>query len=117
MKALEDKEACDAATIRVEDSDAAVLMFAGSDDRVWPSAALSKIAIDRLELHGSAKPHELVIFQGAGHGQGIPNRPTTVRQTTTFSGSKLLFGGGAAANARANTEAWQRTISFFKENL
>jgi dienelactone hydrolase len=117
VKALEDKAALDEATIRVEDCDAAVLMFAGDHDMVWPSAELSKTATDRLESHGSAKPHELVVFKGAGHGQGIPNRPTTVRETKAFSGSKLAFGGGAAANAHASTEAWKRTISFFKENL
>jgi len=117
VKALEDKAAVEKATIHVEDCDAAVLMFAGDQDLVWPSAELSRIAIDRLGSGGSDKPHELVVFKGAGHGQGIPNRPTTVRETTAFSGSKLSFGGGATANAHASTEAWKRTVSFLKENL
>lgn len=117
VKALEDKAALEAATIPVEESDAAVLMFAGDQDKVWPSVELSRIAIERLGSKGSSNPHELVVFKGAGHGQGIPNRPTMVGETKAFSGSKLAFGGSAAANAHSDSEAWKRTVSFFKENL
>ncbi len=115
--AMKDQAAVDRATIEVEAGDAALLMVAGGRDMVWPSAELSRIAVDRLDSTAGARPHELLLFDNAGHGQGIPYRPSTVRQTVTFAGTMLEFGGTAPDNAHADEESWARTLSFFKDNL
>jgi|GEM_PF-4920693 len=53
----------------------------------------------------------------AGHRQGILYRKTTVRQTVTFAGTRLEFGGTSPDNKHADEESWARTLSLFKGNL
>ena len=54
------------ATIPVERSQAAFLLIGNPGDGVWPSARLSRIAIDRLEAHDHARDYRLLSYEDGG---------------------------------------------------
>jgi hypothetical protein len=55
------------AEIPVERINGPVLLIAASDDAVWSSERLSKVAMERLERHGHPYDDELVVYPEAGH--------------------------------------------------
>jgi len=108
------------ARTRVEDSGAAIAMFGGSDDQLWPACKLAQVAMDRLVETGHAATHgdELTCFEGAGHLLDAVGLPTT---WTGFSrgsgGSMLALGGAPAATARAGRARQQKLRAFLARSL
>lgn len=115
--------AIEAATIRVEDIRAPVLLLAAEDDRVWPSCALSDLAWERLADAGHPQRFPLdarFCFSGAGHVinpgyVGLPMGSTLVRALD--DGGFMELGGTPKANAAASREAWLRTGAFLEATL
>ncbi len=60
-----DKAARERAAIPVEQYSGPVLIFTGSDDRVWPAALMGAQLVERANAHGKEIEH--VLFEGAGH--------------------------------------------------
>lgn len=58
LEALENTEAVEAATIKVENSKAAILLVSGKHDHVWPSTFMSNEIIKRLTKFGYQHPYE-----------------------------------------------------------
>jgi len=95
-----DDERVEAARIPVERIDAAVLLVAGTDDAMWPSAAY----VAAVEERRADEAVESVVVEGAGHGIRPPYVPTTV------SGGEVALGGTPAADARAGATYWPRAL-------
>lgn len=111
---LHDAQAVERARIPVERIDGPVLMISGTDDRMWPSAAMAEIAMRRLRGH--PHPAEHLVYEGAGHRIGRPFGPTTVRNSRhRVIGTDYAFGGNAAADARASADSWPRVLAFLEE--
>ena len=56
--------------IPVERLDGPILLLAGDDDKVWPSARSVQEVTDRLDAHRSGRTHQALVFPQAGHGVG-----------------------------------------------
>ncbi|PSQ56023.1 MAG: hypothetical protein BRD23_09865 [Halobacteriales archaeon SW_9_67_25] len=91
-----------AATIPVERVDGDILLFSGTDDRLWHSTSMGEQVINRLAAreHPHRSNHRAI--EGAGHFFQLPFLPTF--GTSGFGGYPL--GGTPEANARASREHW-----------
>jgi pimeloyl-ACP methyl ester carboxylesterase len=96
------------ATVPVERINGPVLLVSGEDDR-GAGPAYHRIAADRLAAHG--RPHEHVVYPGAGHLIAAPPYAPTTVSTTPGPGVTLEHGGTPAATAHARADAWRRTLA------
>lgn len=111
-------ESVKAATIPVEEIDGPVLLISGKDDGIWPSTALSEIAIHRLKSHNHPYPYEHLAYEDAGHIISVPSQPTTHWDTfEVTTGVSLKAGGTAPGNAYAAADSWPRVLKFLAKGL
>jgi nucleolar protein 56 len=101
------------ATIPVERIDGPVLLVSGGEDAIWPSADLSRVAIDRLDAHDHPWPADLLVYPDAGHAIRTPYR---------FDGESApdadhRLGGTHRANARAAADAWRAVLDYLRRGL
>lgn len=123
--ALEDRAAADRAAIPVEESDAAMLLLSGGRDRMWPSAAMSEMLLQRLADAGKAGQATHVHFEDAGHSfmPWRPDFPLTVaneavdRLRLAGVGFGFDIGGRPAANRAALAEGWRLVLKFLDDAL
>lgn len=101
-----DREA--AARIRIEDFPGPVMLVAGGDDRQWKSGAMAR----SLEKVRKARGLDttLLLYPEAGHDVGGDGWVPTL-------GEVARGGGSAAANARAQADAWPKVLAFLKRTL
>lgn len=103
-------ELVDAARVPVEHTVGPVLLLAGDEDHMWPSALMAAQIVERFEAHGRRADTESVIYQGAGH-TFLHHDPARRSSTTS---SRWDFGGDDAANAQACAEGWERIGDFLR---
>ena len=100
-----------AARIPVEKIKAPVMVVAGQDDQLWNSAMM---AHNIAERRAEAKLDTVsLIYTDAGHllsGTGYD-------PTTQYDVGLSMVGGTPAGNARAQADAWPKTIQFLKRTL
>lgn len=89
----------DAATIPVERIGEVVLV-AGGDDLVWPSAAMAAAVAARREAHGLAARTVVVTDPEAGHRTVLPG------ETAVAAGVRMQRGSHEAADQRLGSRAW-----------
>lgn len=65
-KMLLDREAVEAAAIRVENINGAVLLISARNDEMWPSTTMSNVIMQRLEDNDFPFPYEHIAYEG-GH--------------------------------------------------
>jgi dienelactone hydrolase len=94
------------ALIPVEEVNGPVLLFAGGDDRQWPSVAASALTIDRLKRRSDTSPAGLRVYCNAGHVFGVPFADYGGRATSDEN------GGTPEANASAAVDAWPLTLDY-----
>jgi len=95
--------------IPVERINGPVLLLAAADDKVWPSAALSQVAVDRLRHAHHPYADQLVVYLGAGHFIEPPYLPT--------SAALPYDGGNTRDQAVADADAWSRTLRTLDRRL
>jgi dienelactone hydrolase len=99
------------ARIPVERIKAPVMLVAGQDDQVWNSAMM---AHNIAERRAEAKLETVsLIYNDAGHAVG----GTGYNPTTQYDASPMKMGGTPEGNARAQADAWPKTIAFLKRTL
>lgn len=99
------------ARILVERIKAPVLLVAGQEDQVWNSAMM---AHNIAERRAEAKLETVsLIYNDAGHAVG----GTGYNPTTQYDASPMKMGGSPEGNARAQADAWPKTIAFLKRTL
>ncbi|MBL8517408.1 MAG: acyl-CoA thioesterase/BAAT N-terminal domain-containing protein [Betaproteobacteria bacterium] len=100
-----------AARIPVEKIKAPVLVLGGQDDQVWASGMM---AHNIAERRAEAKLETVsLIYTDAGHylsGNGFS-------PTTQYDAGPSKSGGTPEGNARAQGDAWPKTIAFLKRTL
>ncbi len=99
------------ARIAVERIIAPLLVIGGHDDQVWPSGMMAQnIAERRAQANRETMA---LIYSGAGHAIGGNGYgPTTQHNAELFK-----MGGNPADDARAQADAWPKTIAFLKKHL
>ena len=116
--ALRDSDAVERATIPVERTAGPILMISGTDDQMWPSVEMAELAIQRLRDHRHPYRDEHLIYEGAGHGIGIPFVPATTRHSVhPVAGVAYAFGGTTEADAHAAIDSWPRVLAFLEETF
>ncbi|MFB6120799.1 MAG: acyl-CoA thioester hydrolase/BAAT C-terminal domain-containing protein [Halobacteriaceae archaeon] len=101
------------AAIEVERIDGPVLLISGGADEVWPSPALSSVAIERLDANNHPWPSEHRSFPDAGHAIRVPYRFDETSDPT----ARHRFGGTAETNAHASAAAWRATLDYLRRGL
>lgn len=106
----------DGRTIPVEKIDCPILLISGEADATWPGNIACERVLERLTAKGFSHPVEHVEYKGAGH---LVTYPMLIKSRGEFTevndfGFALGIGGNPADNARAQTEAFCRTVAFVK---
>ena len=103
---LDDADAVDKATIAVERCTGPTLLVSGGDDRVWPTARMCAMVMERMETHGRGDEIGHLNYPRAGHMLFPYSRPvdSLVPEMPTD------YGGSAAANAAAHADAWPEVL-------
>jgi len=117
LPGLQDAAAVAAATIPVEQIQGAVLLISAGDDRMWPSAAFSEIAMERFAKHRHRSPHHHLTYPQAGHAIAPPPYGPSTEIVVPGPGVMFIAGGTPKANAEARADAWRQTLRFFEEHL
>jgi uncharacterized protein len=96
--ALGNKAAVEAAAIPVENINGPILLLAGAEDTLWPSAEMAGMIAERLKRSGFAHRFERIVFPDAGHSLN----------------EAYLLGGTVAGNKNARLKAWETILDFLK---
>lgn len=98
----------DDAQIAVEKIRGPILLASGSDDRKWPSARMSGLAMERLRRRQHPYPDQQVVYEGAGHWL-----PSAYLPASGLRGKMAdEIGGSPAATARVQAQWWPRLLGF-----
>lgn len=103
-----------AASIPVERIAGPVLLVAGQEDALWPSAWSAEAIAARLRERGFRHRVVRLIYPGAGHLIGKAYLPAG---STRIAGGRLETGGSPQANAAAQADAWPRVLAFLASVL
>jgi dienelactone hydrolase len=97
------------AEIPVEKIRGPILLIAGKDDALWPSATMAERIVERARRHDFSYPVKNLSFDNAGHHAGhLPLRPTA---------DSVRLGGTAQGLAAAQVAAWRQIVEFLQANL
>ncbi|MFC4737154.1 acyl-CoA thioester hydrolase/BAAT C-terminal domain-containing protein [Bacillus daqingensis] len=115
---LTDEQKINAHLIPVENIQAPILFFAGTDDHVQPAAFFTKRMESTLDDHHEYK-HQYVYHEGAGHfsafPSSLPNLPQSIGDTNYHM--TMQFGGTRAANGSAAQNSWEKTVAFLTDTF
>jgi acetyl esterase/lipase len=114
-QALRDRAGAALAAIEVERIAGPVLVIAGGDDQLWPSADAARAVLRRLREHGHPYADEHLDYPGAGHFVCLPYALPGVPPITRLSAGPAFsidFGGTAEANAQASRDSWAHILRF-----
>lgn len=104
--------------IDVEKIQCPVLILAGEDDKLWPSAYYSSLVMDRLNEKRSKITRFYLSFPHTGHEFLFPDLPAAnLPYYHPKAKMWLSYGGTMEANAHASEKAWQTTIKFLDTQL
>jgi dienelactone hydrolase len=99
--------------IPVERLDGPILLLAGDDDKVWPSARFVQELTDRLDAHHFGHAHQALVYPQAGHGVGtFPFQPAGTTLIHPVTGGLIASGGTRPANAAARRDGWPKVLEF-----
>ena len=100
-----------AARIPVERIKVPLMVIGGQDDQVWASGMMAQnIAERRVEAKLDTVS---LIYTDAGHALS----GTGFNPTTAYNSGPSKMGGTPEGNARAQADAWPKTIAFLKRTL
>lgn len=89
-----------------------LLILAGEDDRIWPSAEFGKEIIDRLDAANSPINRKLIIYPKAGHGFIANHYKGSIFHPIGKFWCRL--GGTEEGNRAANKDSWEKIFEFLK---
>jgi dienelactone hydrolase len=100
-----------AVEIPVEKIAGPVMLLAGKDDQIWPSALMARRVLARRRRFGSAGVDRLLIYDEVGHPIPYAYLPTRKRD----GDGPFAVGGTPEGAARAQADAWPRILQFLTE--
>lgn len=106
------------ARIKVENSEADILMFAGKEDNIWNSYDGCLVILDNLKKSDYKHKVELLTYDRMGHPMPVPYIiPISDTLSIKMMGGVFSSGGTIEGNAEGQFKSWQITIEFFMEPL
>jgi len=104
------------ARIRVENSNADLLMFTTKDCGMWNTYDGCMILMDTLRRCQYSHCYDLVVYEDAGEPYYAPYIiPAGLSRARIAPRLVLSVGGTLQGNARCQADSWQRMIEFFKK--
>jgi len=105
------------ARIKVENSQADILLICGEKDNIWNSHEACREIINHLENCDYSHHYEIMSFENMGHPLPIPYIiPLNFTLNIPMDGGVFTSGGTLEGNAIGQYESFQRTIEFFHQN-
>jgi pimeloyl-ACP methyl ester carboxylesterase len=98
----------DKVSIPVEQIHGPLLLLAGADDQIWPSAMMAERIMSRLRLHGHAYRDRFLTFSDVGHAIPYVYLPTH----GNWRDSPFAIGGTPEGMAQAQANAWPQILEF-----
>ncbi|MCC0643276.1 MULTISPECIES: acyl-CoA thioesterase/bile acid-CoA:amino acid N-acyltransferase family protein [unclassified Clostridioides] len=106
------------ARIKVENSEADILMISGKEDNIWNSYDGCVEIMEKLKKNNYQYNVELLTYDKMGHPLPIPYIvPLKETLFVNMDGGIFSSGGTVEGNAKGQFESWKRTIEFYKEPL
>jgi dienelactone hydrolase len=99
-------------TIAVEKIPGPLLLVAGADDQLWPSAVFAGRIIAARKANRVNFPDQLLIFPNAGHAIDVPYMPTNGLAVIDEGSFLLALGGTPEGYAHADAMMWPKVIAF-----
>jgi hypothetical protein len=101
----------DEIAIPVERIHGPLLLLAGADDQIWPSAMMAERIMRRLRLHRHAYEDQSLTFAEVGHPIPYVYLPTR----GNWQDAPFELGGTAEGMAKAQVNAWPQILKFLSE--
>jgi BAAT / Acyl-CoA thioester hydrolase C terminal/Acyl-CoA thioester hydrolase/BAAT N-terminal region len=101
----------DKIAIPLEQIHGSVLLLAGADDQIWPSAMMTERMMARLRLHSHAYRDQSVTFADTGHPIPYVYLPTR----GNWRDSPFAVGGTPEGMAKAQAIAWPQILRFLSD--
>lgn len=117
-KSIERADNKEEARIKVENSEADILMITGKSDNIWNSYDGCIVIEENLNKNNYPYKVELLIYDKMGHPMPVPYViPISETLSMNMMGGVFTSGGTIEGNAQGQYESWKRTIEFFTEPL
>jgi BAAT / Acyl-CoA thioester hydrolase C terminal./Acyl-CoA thioester hydrolase/BAAT N-terminal region. len=114
-KSLEKANNKEAARIKVENSEADILLICGKKDNIWNSYDACPEILRNIKNHNYSHHVELLSYENMGHPMPIPFIiPLSFTLEMPMNGGIFTSGGTVEGNAQGQYESFQKTIKFFK---
>ena len=93
-----------------------MLLIAGDDDRLWPSAEMAENIYAQFANRGLEQQVEKLIFPDAGHVIA-PGLPSNIVQSKLGEAQTILFGGNRSANENAQNAGLNAIVKLIKSPI
>lgn len=103
----------DAAQIPVSAIAGQVLLLAGTDDQLWPSADMARTLEQQFFAAQQPSKVQALYFKAAGHVIA-PGAPSNITEVTTPEGTTIVLGGNPTANQSAQDASLEAMVELFK---
>jgi BAAT / Acyl-CoA thioester hydrolase C terminal len=108
---LSEQRLVEPASIPVERVQGPILLFAGKEDQIWPSATFAEMVMKRLGEYQHPYPDRHLCYEHAGHLTfPIPGLPMPLLLAR-------MVGGTPEGNVKAASDAWSQALLFLRETL
>ena len=117
-KSLELANNREEARIKVENSNADVLLFGGQKDGWWDTHAACQRIMQELATHNYPHASEYITYENGGHASYAPFIIPVEELSAPFKMAPRLVlseGVGWEANAHMLEDSWEKAIEFFKK--
>lgn len=105
----------EAARIKLENSEADILLICGKKDNIWNSYDACPEILQNLKIHNYKHHANLLIYENMGHPMPIPYViPISFTLQMPMNGGVFTSGGTVEGNVEGQYESFQKTIEFFK---
>ncbi|MBE6829007.1 MAG: acyl-CoA thioesterase, partial [Ruminococcaceae bacterium] len=114
-KSLEKANNKEVARIKVENSEADILLICGKKDNIWNSYDACSEILRNIKNHNYSHHVELLSYENMGHPMPIPFIiPLSFTLEMPMNEGIFTSGGTVEGNAQGQYESFQKTIEFFK---
>jgi pimeloyl-ACP methyl ester carboxylesterase len=117
-KSLELAENREQARIKVEDSNAGILLFGGQKDGWWDTHEACLKIMDELKKYNYQHAYKYISYADGGHACFPPFViPVDELSASTRIAPRLVFSEGVSpeANAHMLEDSWEKAIAFFQK--
>ena len=107
-RTLDDQDSVAKYAIQVERVRGPILLLAGADDKLWPSARMARMVNERFQRLQHSYASTVLVYPDAGHAIAFPYLAVAPR---------LSLGGTVTGTANADRESWQAVLAFLHQHV